>query len=70
MAGIGLTSYYSCDCASCLYFTGSLVTLTGHLKSSEHVNHLCYNLIVQCCFVDDREACLGSIVIVLQTLQY
>ena len=70
MVGIKLTSYYSCDCASCLCFTGLLVTLVGHSKSFRHVNHLCYNSIVQCCFVDDRGACLGSRVIVLQTSQY
>ena len=70
MARIELTSYYSCGCASCLCFTGLLVTLIGHSKSFVHVSHLCYNLIVQCYFIDDRGACLSSRVIVLQTSQY
>ena len=70
MAGIELTSYYSCDCASCLCFTRLLTTLVSHSKSFGHVDRLCYNLIVQYYFVDDRGACLGFRVIVLQTSQY
>ena len=70
MARIGLTSYYSCDCASCLCFTGLLGILIGHLKCFGHASHLCYSLIVQCYFVDDRGVCLGSRAIVLQTSQY
>ena len=70
MARIELTSYYSCDYASCLCFTRLLATLVSHSKSFGHVDRLCYNLIVQCYFVDDRGACLGFRVIVLQTSQY
>ena len=54
MAEIELTSYYSCDCASCLCSTGSLETLVSHSKSFVHVSHLCCNLIAQGYFVNDR----------------